>query len=620
MDDHIDLPIFDSDLIDEEEKPPNINLSDSFDVSADFDSPKISLLQYPSSKWGELLKFSWRYQCNSYSHGSMNDLNNDRKDGRIFCDFTIITQSDHFPVHKCVVGISSEFFKKSMFTEMKEKYENSVTVHNIRPKIMKIILDYAYGDHITITTDNIDELLEASDYLQFSQLHSDCVKFISRTDVTDENYLKVLIFAREKKLYSLLETCQTYIKNNFLQLFLQKQFSTIPNDSIADFFNLLNHGNVSSKLLYHAIVKWIVFDEEGREKYFSQLFQLVNLDEIPASFTVSVISENKLVLKNLECLQKVMKVIKNFAKEAVSKEILVVEQQTKSINVINYNISTKQFYLESSCEFDITLSDVGIVCVNNHLFIIGGCVSFSCNSCKTVYCFSLKTGVWTTKCPMQQKRRRFGCAVIGNFIFVAGGKARKTEILNSVECYDIICDSWTSKAPMLHKRAGCCLIEHNNLLYVLGGEIDTHYHTCTLVEKFDGTIWTSLKSFHYSRSNFAAVSLNNKLYVIGGSEHLYYNSSIEEYDIEKQLWSEVSVSKDIAMPPLVSACALGEKIYMAADGNIENGNHKMSCVVEKVYDPDKISKDSDRNYAIEQRWFLNEYTPTRNEVKIISLY
>ena len=381
-------------------------------------------LQCSTLNWGELLNFS-RYQYYGYNHSScqhnpMNDLNNDRKKGRIFCDFTIITQSDHFPVHKCVVGIASEFFKKSMFTEMKEKYENSVTVHNIRPKIMKIILDYAYGDEITITTDNIDELLEASDYLQFSQLLSDCVKFISRTDVTDENYLKVWIFAREKKLYNLLETCQTYIKNNFLQLFLQKQFSTIPNDLIADFFNLLNHGNVSSKLLYQAIVKWILFDEEGREKYFSQLFQLVNLDEIPASFTVSVISENKLVLKNLECLQKVMKVIKNFAKEAVSNEILVVEQQTKSINVINYNISTKQFYLESSCEFDIILSDVGIVCVNNHLFTIGGCVSSSCNSCKTVHCFSLKTGVWTTKCQMQQKRRRFGCAVTGNFIFVAG--------------------------------------------------------------------------------------------------------------------------------------------------------------------------------------------------------
>ena len=104
-------------------------------------------------------------------------LNEDRLNDREFCDFTIITGLQHFPVHQCLVGVASEFFKKAITTEMKKKYESSVTVHNIKPETMELVLNDIYGEDTCITNGNVDELFRASTFLGIFSLNSACVMY-----------------------------------------------------------------------------------------------------------------------------------------------------------------------------------------------------------------------------------------------------------------------------------------------------------------------------------------------------------------------------------------------------------------------------------------------------------
>ena len=67
-------------------------------------------------------------------------LDHDRQNDQVFCDFTTITESRRFQVHKCLIGIASDFFKKSITAEMKEKYENAVTIYNIKANVMETVL------------------------------------------------------------------------------------------------------------------------------------------------------------------------------------------------------------------------------------------------------------------------------------------------------------------------------------------------------------------------------------------------------------------------------------------------------------------------------------------------
>ncbi|CAK8689865.1 unnamed protein product [Clavelina lepadiformis] len=52
---------------------------------------------------------------NNHATEILSNLNEERTTTKDFCDFTIKAEGKQFPVHKCVVGSFSEYFKK-MFT------------------------------------------------------------------------------------------------------------------------------------------------------------------------------------------------------------------------------------------------------------------------------------------------------------------------------------------------------------------------------------------------------------------------------------------------------------------------------------------------------------------------
>ena len=49
-----------------------------------------------------------------------------------------------------VLSCYSKFFVKAFQVEMKEKYENSVTIHNMSTKSMQTIIDFIYTGKITL--------------------------------------------------------------------------------------------------------------------------------------------------------------------------------------------------------------------------------------------------------------------------------------------------------------------------------------------------------------------------------------------------------------------------------------------------------------------------------------
>ena len=59
-------------------------------------------------------------------------LDHDEKNDQVFCDFTVIIEFCRFQVHKCLIGIASDFFKKSITAEKK----NTVTIYTIKGNVV----------------------------------------------------------------------------------------------------------------------------------------------------------------------------------------------------------------------------------------------------------------------------------------------------------------------------------------------------------------------------------------------------------------------------------------------------------------------------------------------------
>ena len=167
------------------------------------------------------------------------------------------------------------------------------------------------------------------------------------------------------------------------------------------------------------------------------------------SYISTTVSENELVLNSLECLQKVMKIIK-----ATAQQVTSLSSDNKLLFVESYHSNKLKFqtfdlFLQKTGKEVVgekNFEDEGAIFANSKLYLIGGRLRGAFNSITVLYCRkNLATKDWERKASMLQKRSRLKCALMGNSIYVAGGQAHKTEILNSVEYYDIDLNIWTTK-------------------------------------------------------------------------------------------------------------------------------------------------------------------------------
>ena len=96
-----------------------------------------------------------------------------------FNDVAIKVQNKTFPANRMVLSCYSKFFEKTFQVEMKEKYENSVTIHNISTKSMQAIMDFIYTGKIVINNENVMGLLSGADYLFVDEVKQYCFAFLA---------------------------------------------------------------------------------------------------------------------------------------------------------------------------------------------------------------------------------------------------------------------------------------------------------------------------------------------------------------------------------------------------------------------------------------------------------
>ena len=134
--------------------------------------------------------------------------------------------------------------------------------------------------------------------------------------------------------------------------------------------------------------------------------------------------------------------------------------------------------------------------------------------------YNPETDSWTIKSPMPTPRDHLSSAVIGESIYVLGG--RQPDIgplfkdLNSNEKYDPVNDTWNTLEPFPTNRSGLAAASHDGKVYVFGGESTKKtFDTNEVYDPKTGN-WTSLTPMPSPRHGLTAVTIDDKIYVIAG--------------------------------------------------------------------------------------------------------
>jgi influenza virus NS1A-binding protein len=162
------------------------------------------------------------------------------------------------------------------------------------------------------------------------------------------------------------------------------------------------------------------------------------------------------------------------------------------------------------------------------------------NTVSTVLKFDCRTQTWSEMAHMPAKRNNAGACVVGNDVYVFGGKTDDDMPTSTTYRFSTETNEWATLAPMpeLISHHSVCVLE--GLIYGIGG-VGSDGNTMSSVHRFDpvANLWSALAPMSVARSTLRSFVLGGSIYAVGGFDGRNWLSSMERYSVASDSWSEV---------------------------------------------------------------------------------
>ena len=192
-----------------------------------------------------------------------------------FCDAILRVNGETIGAHRCVLAATSQYFHTMFYGVFRDKQEPEVDLTDIfsSSDILKAVLDYIYGDQITVTEDNVSEILGGADFLMLPDLKALCLEFLLG-NLTLQNSLWTWTLAYLYSLDGLNNICEKLAIARFHDHLVDtKDVLVCPPLQMHIFFKkgLAMHCSVPKIKLF--IQRYVNYDPEKRSEYRDELQQ-----------------------------------------------------------------------------------------------------------------------------------------------------------------------------------------------------------------------------------------------------------------------------------------------------------------------------------------------------------
>ncbi|NXJ69939.1 ZBT8A protein, partial [Rostratula benghalensis] len=126
-------------------------------------------------------------EISSHQFHLLEQLNEQRKQD-LFCDCNILVEGKVFKAHRNVLFASSGYFKMLLSQGSKETSQPTIATFEVfSPETFMVILDFVYSGILSLTGQNVIEVMSAASYLQMTDILNVCKTFIkSSLDINEK--------------------------------------------------------------------------------------------------------------------------------------------------------------------------------------------------------------------------------------------------------------------------------------------------------------------------------------------------------------------------------------------------------------------------------------------------
>jgi len=174
------------------------------------------------------------------------------------------------------------------------------------------------------------------------------------------------------------------------------------------------------------------------------------------------------------------------------------------------------------------------VVIGNNVYIVGGKDDWGL-ALSSVEVFNWKTNTWSEIPRMHQERYSASVVVVQDSIVVTGGHENEFSSLKSTEVYDTKSQQWRLAADMPTARGSCgVVVLRDRYVVVAGGSVHHLLYDSILrsVQVLDivGNVWHHLPGLTTERSGLGLSVVGNHVYAIGGYNHNHKDKNLRSVE------------------------------------------------------------------------------------------
>ncbi|XP_039877373.1 kelch-like protein 10 [Simochromis diagramma] len=521
-----------------------------------------------------------------------------RSEGQ-FCDAIIKVEDVEFPVHRVILCNCTPYFR-ALFTHCSDPDKQVFNIPRVSPEMMALIINFAYTGSVSITEENVMELLMAADQLNAMDIVKLCSDFLGE-QLCPENCVGIWQFTKVFLSPELRAKAYHYIINNFKQVVFEEEFLQLTVEELAD---ILDRDDLNVQLettVYEALTKWISHVPAERKQHLTALLSKVRLGLMTSDYLKDNVLSSELVGANSECLSMISNAILDIhglgsrpfmsglchplAHPRLPHSILLAiggwsgGDPTNGIEAYDCR-ANRWVNVTNNLEFPRAYH--GAAFLNGYVYFIGGfdgmehfnsvrrfdLTTHACNEVGPMHsrrCYVSVTVLngfiyalggfdghvrlssaeryqpeinqWSLIAPMHEQRSDASCTTLNNRIYICGG-FNGNECLQTAEYYNPESNQWTMISPMNSRRSGIGVIAYADHVFAVGGfDGNNRLRTAEAYNPHSNT-WNLVSSMLTPRSNFGIEVIDDRLFVVGGFNGFTTTSNVEYYDTLTNEWYE----------------------------------------------------------------------------------
>ena len=371
------------------------------------------------------------YCDKNHSYGILSKLNEMRK-SRSLIDIIPVVEGVEFPSHVAVLASCADYFLALCDSTLLPK-DRKVNVTNVTAQTFQKLLDFMYTGVITITPENVEDLLRGSSMLLMDKMKRKCSQYIMSL-VNANNCLGILSISDELSCNELYNKALKVTEKYFSDISEHPDFLQLPYHLVKHLVASDSTSVASEDLIYFAVVNWVMYKEE-RQKFFADLFLNIRLRFVNEKTFSSDLVHCPMIQASQECVER------------------LIEAQNIRADLVKGTLNIPATNDDSSwLKPRLCMSDINV------FIAVGGVHAVIYNA--EMSSWIQLSPVVTRHCP--------GVGVLDNDIIIVGG-SREWKRHCAGARYDPKRNQWLGMVSLNHKRSNLELVSLDGYLYAVGG-------------------------------------------------------------------------------------------------------------------------------------------------------